>query len=33
MLSADPKLEASWAVRLRGELKRRSEAVGFREII
>ncbi len=33
MLEADPKLEASWAVRLRDELKRRSEAVGFREII
>lgn len=33
MLEADPKLEAAWAVRLRSELKRRSEAVGFREII
>jgi ATP-dependent DNA helicase RecG len=33
MLEADPKLEASWAVRLKAELKRRSEAVGFREII
>ena len=33
MLEADPKLEASWAVRLREELKRRSRAVAFREII
>ena len=33
MLEADPKLEATWAVRLKAELKRRSEAVGFREII
>jgi ATP-dependent DNA helicase RecG len=33
MLEADPKLEASWATRLKAELKRRSEAVGFREII
>lgn len=33
MLAADPKLEAAWATRLRDELKRRSRAVGFREII
>jgi ATP-dependent DNA helicase RecG len=33
MLEADPKLEAAWASRLKAELKRRSEAVGFREII
>lgn len=33
MLEADPKLEASWAARLKEELKRRSEAVGFREIV
>lgn len=33
MLEADPRLEASWAVRLKAELKRRSDAVGFREII
>jgi ATP-dependent DNA helicase RecG len=33
MLAADPRLEAAWATRLREELKRRSEAVGFREII
>ena len=33
MLEADPKLEAAWAVRLREELKRRSRAVAFREII
>jgi ATP-dependent DNA helicase RecG len=33
MLEADPKLEAAWATRLKAELKRRSEAVGFREII
>ena len=33
MLGADPKLEAAWAVRLREELKRRSRAVAFREII
>jgi ATP-dependent DNA helicase RecG len=33
MLEADPKLEAGWASRLKAELKRRSEAVGFREII
>jgi ATP-dependent DNA helicase RecG len=33
MLEADPKLEASWAARLREELKRRSRAVAFREII
>lgn len=33
MLEADPKLEAAWAARLREELKRRSRAVAFREII
>ncbi len=33
MLEADPKLEATWAARLREELKRRSRAVAFREII
>lgn len=33
MLEADPKLEAAWAARLKGELKRRSRAVAFREII
>ncbi len=33
MLEADPKLEALWAARLREELKRRSRAVAFREII
>jgi len=33
MLGADPKLEAPWASRLREELKRRSRAVAFREII
>jgi ATP-dependent DNA helicase RecG len=33
MLEADPKLESGWAARLKAELKRRSEAVGFREII
>ena len=33
MLEADPKLEAVWAIRLREELKRRSRAVAFREII
>ena len=33
MLEADPNLDAGWAVRLKTELKRRSHAVGFREII
>lgn len=33
MLDADPKLEAAWASRLKAELRRRSEAVGFRQII
>lgn len=33
MLEADPKLEAVWASRLKTELKRRSEAIGFRQII
>ncbi len=33
MLEADPKLEALWAARIREELKRRSEAIGFRQII
>ena len=33
ILDADPKLEASWVERLRLELKRRTESVGFREII
>ncbi len=33
ILEADPRLDAGWAVRLKAELKRRSEAVGFREII
>jgi ATP-dependent DNA helicase RecG len=33
MLAADPKLEAPWASRLREELKRRSRAVAFRELI
>jgi len=33
MLEADPKLEARWAERLKEELRRRSQAIGFREII
>ena len=33
MLDADPKLNAAWASRLKAELRRRSEAVGFRQII
>ncbi len=33
MLEADPKLEAPWARRLRDELRRRIETVGFREVI
>lgn len=33
MLAADPRLEAAWAARLRGELQRLSERVGFRELI
>ena len=33
MLEADPRLEAPWASRLRAELKRRSEAIGFRQVI
>jgi ATP-dependent DNA helicase RecG len=33
MLEADPKLEAAWASRLRDELRRRSNMIGFREII
>ncbi len=33
MLEADPKLEAPWARRLRDELRRRVETVGFREVI
>ena len=33
MLDADPQLNAPWASRLKAELKRRSEAVGFRQII
>ena len=28
-----PKLEAGWASRLKIELRRRSDAVGFRQII
>jgi ATP-dependent DNA helicase RecG len=32
-LAADPGLEAQWASRLKEELRRRSQAVGFREII
>ena len=33
MLDADPHLNAPWAGRLKAELKRRSEAIGFRQII
>ena len=33
ILDSDPRLEAIWAERLRLELKRRTESVGFREII
>ncbi len=33
MLEADPKLNANWAKRLKSELRRRSDAVGFRQII
>ena len=33
ILDVDPRLGASWAERLRLELKRRSESIGFREII
>ena len=33
MLDADPRLEAAWAERLRLELRRRTHAVGFREVI
>ncbi|MDQ3459722.1 MAG: ATP-dependent DNA helicase RecG [Deinococcota bacterium] len=33
ILDKDPKLEAAWAQRLKGELQKRVEAVGFREII
>ena len=33
MLEADPNLNANWAKRLKNELRRRSEAVGFRQII
>lgn len=33
MLASDPKLEAAWASRVRAELRRRSQAVAFREII
>ena len=33
MLEADPGLEAGWAERLRAELRRRTGAVGFREVI
>ncbi|UCH27944.1 MAG: ATP-dependent DNA helicase RecG [Trueperaceae bacterium] len=33
ILENDPRLEASWAVRLKAELKRRSKAIGFREVI
>ncbi len=33
ILESDPRLEASWAVRLKEELKRRSKAIGFREVI
>jgi ATP-dependent DNA helicase RecG len=33
ILENDPRLEASWAARLRAELKRRSKAIGFREVI
>ena len=33
MLEADPKLAASWASRLKAELRRRSDQVGFRQII
>ncbi|MEM6427699.1 MAG: ATP-dependent DNA helicase RecG [Deinococcota bacterium] len=32
-LEHDPRLEATWASRLRTELKRRSHSIGFREII
>ena len=33
MLAEDPALEAPWAVRLRDELRRRSGALAFREVI
>ena len=33
IFDADPRLEQPWAARLRDELRRRSRAVGFREII
>lgn len=33
MLEADPNLNANWAKRLKIELRRRSDAVGFRQII
>ena len=33
MLEADPNLNANWAKRLKNELRRRTEAVGFRQII
>ena len=33
MLEADPNLNANWAKRLKSELRRRSEALGFRQII
>lgn len=33
ILESDPKLEANWAQRLKQELRRRSESIGFRQII
>lgn len=33
MLEADPQLEAAWAQRIKEELKRQSEAIGFRQIV
>jgi ATP-dependent DNA helicase RecG len=33
MLEADPQLDAAWARRLKGELQRRTRAVGFRTVI
>ena len=33
MLEADPRLDAAWAARIKEELKRQSEAIGFRQVI
>jgi len=33
ILEADPELEAAWAVRMREELQRRSQAIGLRHVI